>query len=128
MSCGANPLFLAYGSIALFPAAGAAWFATREGFQSPPALAFGAAALVVAAPASACAGGAPHELGLLLLALLAPFFAWRTWLTRKALKEQGGWTRAKLRALGWREAVLALTWTAVALALVHVAARYVAHS
>lgn len=123
LALGANPMFLAYGAIAVPPAAAAAWFAARYGFRSPPALAFGVVALVVAAPAAACAGGAPHWLGLLLLGLLAPFFAWRTWRTRTELSAQRDWTRARLRALGWREAAFALGWTAFALAVVHVVGR-----
>lgn len=120
---GADPRFLLYGTIAVFPAGAAAWFALRHGFQSAPALSFAVVSLVVAAPAALCAGGAPHSLGLLLLGLLAPFFAWRTWCTRKALRSESGWTREKLRALGSREAAIALCWTALAVVLVHLAAR-----
>lgn len=120
IASGADPMFLAYGAIAVFPAAASAWFGFRHGFQSGPALAFAVATLVVAAPASSCAGGAPHALGLLLLGLLAPFFAWRTWCTRQTLRSHGGWTRQQLKALGWKEAALALGWTAVALTIVHV--------
>ncbi|MFM7299111.1 MAG: hypothetical protein ACKO4Q_18040 [Planctomycetota bacterium] len=118
-----EPLSLAYGAVAVFPAAAAAWLGFRHGFQSAGALSFAFVTLVVAAPASMCAGGAPHQLGLLLLALLAPFFAWRTWRTREALRESSGWTRARLRALGWREALVALLWTTFSVALVHILAR-----
>lgn len=123
---GSNPLFLAYGAVAVFPAAAAAWFAFRHGFQSAGALSFAVVTLVVVAPASLCAGGAPHFLGLLLLALLAPFFAWRTWCTRQALRASHGWTRGQLRALGWREAAIALGWTTFSIAIVHIAAERVA--
>jgi hypothetical protein len=117
-----DPSFLAYGAVAVFPAAAAAWFGFRHGFQSGGALSFAVVTLVVAAPASLCAGGAPHTLGLVLLGLLAPFFAWRTWHTREALRDSHGWSRAKLRALGWREALIALLWTTFAVSLVHVLA------
>lgn len=117
-----EPLSLAYGAVAVFPAAAAAWFGFRHGFQSAGALSFAVVTLVIAAPASLCAGGAPHQLGLLLLGLLAPFFAWRTWRVRGALRESSGWTRAKLRALGWREATIALLWTTFSVALVHILA------
>jgi hypothetical protein len=117
---GADPMFLAYGAIAVFPAGASAWFALRHGFQSAPALAFAVVTLVVAAPAASCAGGAPHHLGLMLIGMLAPFFAWRTWRTRQALRSHGHWSRAELRKLGWREAALALGWTVLAVALVHV--------
>ena len=119
---GADPAFLLYGLVAVFPAGASAWFALRHGFLSAGALCFAVVALVVAAPASLCAGGAPHGLGLLLLGLLAPFFAWRAWRTRVALRAESGWTREKLRALGWREAALALAWTALAVLAVHLAA------
>jgi hypothetical protein len=79
-------------------------------------------ALAVTAPAEACAGGARHELGLVLLALLAPFFAWRTLRTRAALR-QGSFDRPKLRALGLREAALAAGWTLLAVGLVHLLVR-----
>ncbi|MCC7011000.1 MAG: hypothetical protein IT454_00445 [Planctomycetes bacterium] len=120
IATGADPMFLAYSAIAVFPAGASAFFALRHGFQSGPALAFAVVALVVAAPASACAGGAPHHLGLILLGLLAPFFAWRTWCTRQALRSRSGWTRKELKSLGWREAALAFGWTALALTVVHV--------
>ena len=126
VSCGfalsLEPMSLAYGTVAVFPASAAAWLGFRHGFQSAGALSFAVVTLVVAAPASMCAGGAPHHLGLLLLVMLAPFFAWRTWHTREALRESSGWTRAKLRALGWREAAIALLWTTFSVALVHMLA------
>jgi hypothetical protein len=116
---GADPAFLAYAALAVFPAGMAAWCAVRRGFQSPLALAFGVTALTVAAPAAACAGGASRRLGWILLALLVPFFVWRTWRLRVRLTTRKGWTRAGLRAEGLREAALALAWTAIALAVVH---------
>jgi len=118
IALGADPTFLAYGLVAVFPAGAAAWFAYRRGVQSPPALLFGVAALVVAAPSVACAGGAPRAMGWILLALLAPFFAWRTARIRALLGRQG-WDRARLRAVGWREALYAVLWTFLALALIH---------
>jgi len=116
---GADPMFLVYAMVALFPVAASVWFALRQGFQSAPALAFGVMGLAVAAPAAACAGGAHPGLGFLLLALLAPFFAWRTWHTRVALREGRDWDRVKLKQLGLREALYATVWTIAAVALVH---------
>lgn len=56
--------------------------------------------------------------------MLTFFFAWRTWRTRDAPYESSGWTRAKPRALGWREAAIAPLWTTFSGAPVHtVAAR-----
>ena len=118
---GADPAFLAYGTVALFPAALSAWFAERSGFQSPAALAFGVAAVVVAAPSAACAGGTEPRLGWLLLALLAPFFAWRTYRLRRKLSARKGWDRAQLRRLGFREAGYTVLWTGLAVAVVHLA-------
>jgi hypothetical protein len=123
LALGADPQFLVYASVAVFPAGAAAWFALSQGYQSAPALAFAVVALVVSAPAAACAGGAHPRMGLVLLALLAPFFAWRTWRTRNALRESKGWDRSRLRQLGLREAAIAISWTAVALVAVHLLAR-----
>jgi hypothetical protein len=117
---GADPSFFVYGLIALAPAAIAAWFAERGGFQSPRALAFGVAALVVAAPSSACAGGAHTGMSLLLLALLTPFFVWRAMVVRSRLTSQKGWSRSRIRATGIREAVLAVAWTSSVVLLAHV--------
>ncbi len=121
LTLGADPMFFAYASTAAFPAGASIWFAVRHGFQSPPALAFGVVALVIAAPSAACAGGASPKLGWLLLVLLAPFFAWRTWRTRNLLFANSGWTREKLRAVGLREALLAGLWTLAAVVIVHLA-------
>ena len=120
---GADPMFLVYGMVALFPIAASVWFAMQHGFQSAPALAFGVMGLAVAAPAAACAGGTSPGLGFLLLGMLAPFFAWRTWHTRAALRGGEGWDRAKLKRLGLKEALLAATWTIVSVGLVHMLAR-----
>lgn len=118
---GADPSFLAYGLIALAPAAAAGWLAERRGFQSVGALAFGIAALVVAAPSSACAGGADVGMSLLLLALLTPFFVWRAMTVRRHMTSGQGWSRSRIRATGIREAVWAVAWTSFVVALAHVA-------
>jgi hypothetical protein len=120
---GADPMFLVYAMVAFFPIAASVWFAVHQGFQSAPALAFGAMGLAVAAPAAACAGGTSPGLGFLLLGLLAPFFAWRTWRTRAALREGRDWDRAKLKHLGLMEALYATGWTIASVGLVHVLAR-----
>jgi hypothetical protein len=115
-------MFLRFGLVALFPACAAAFLAARNGYHSPPALALGVCALVLAAPCAACAGGASLPgMGLLVL-LLLPFFAWRTTRLGTALRRDGGLTRAALRQRGLVEALLALGWTAVAVGLVHLLA------
>ena len=120
LGLGADPWFLAYASIAVFPAGAAVWFATRDGVQSPIALAFAVVALTASAPAAACAGGADATLGWLLVLLLAPFFVWRTWTVRKRVAGERRVERRELRRLGLREAWIAAAWTAFALAVVHV--------
>lgn len=120
---GADPMFLVYSMVALFPIAASVWFAMQQGFQSAPALAFGVIGLAVAAPAAACAGGANPGFGFLLLALLGPFFAWRTWNTRTALRGGAGFDKARLKKLGMREALFAAAWTIASVGLVHVLAR-----
>ena len=117
---GADPSFFAYGLIALAPAAVAGWLAERRGFQSVGALAFGVAALVVAAPSSACAGGADIGMSLLLLALLTPFFVWRAMVVRRRLTSGKGWSRSRIRAAGIREAIWAVAWTSLVVLLAHV--------
>jgi hypothetical protein len=109
--------------VAFFPMAASVWFATREGFQSAPALSFAVVGLAVAAPAAACAGGTRPGFGWLLLALLAPFFAWRTWHAREGLRGGAGWDRERLRRLGLREALLAAGWTLASVGVVHLLAR-----
>jgi hypothetical protein len=120
---GADPMFLVYAMVALFPISASVWFAMQQGFQSAPALAFAVVGLAVAAPAAACAGGTSPGLGLMLLGLLGPFFAWRTWHTRVALREGRDWDRVKLRRLGLKEALFAAAWTVVSVGVVHVLAR-----
>jgi hypothetical protein len=123
LALGADPMFLVYALVALFPIAASVWFAMRAGFQSAPALAFAVVGLAVAAPAAACAGGTSPRLGFLLLALLGPFFAWRTWRTRTALRGGEGWDRARLKRLGLREALFAAVWTIASVGLLHLVAR-----
>jgi hypothetical protein len=120
LGLGADPWFVVYASIALFPAGAAVWYATRDGVQSPIALAFAVVALTVSAPAAACAGGADPALGWLLVLLLAPFFVWRTWTVRRKIAARKGLGRRELRRLGLREALVAVSWTALALVVVHV--------
>lgn len=117
---GADPWFLVYSAVAVFPASAAVWYATRDGVQSPVALAFGVVTLTASAPAAACAGGTHPALGWLLLVLLAPFFAWRTWSVRRLMATQRGMKRRDLKRVGFREAFWAAGWTTLVLALIHV--------
>ena len=115
----ADPAFFAYALVALFPASAAVWFGIRRGAQSPLALCFSVAALAVAAPSAACAGGGTAREGWLLGGLLTPFFVWRTWRLRSSLAARRGTTRVELRREGLREAGLAVAWTALAVVIIH---------
>jgi len=119
LALGASPAFFAYGLVALAPAALSGYCAEKYGTASPQAMAFAVVALVIAAPSSACAGGATFGAGLLLLALLAPFFAYRTWRVSQAVTNQKGWTRPKLKQQGFREAVYGVSWTAFVVLALH---------
>jgi hypothetical protein len=116
---GASSSFFAFSLVALAPAALAGYCAEKSGIMSPQAMAFAVVALVVAAPSSACAGGASVSTGLLLLILLAPFFAYRTWKVRDAITTQAGWTRSKLKKQGMTEALYGLGWIAVVVLSFH---------
>jgi len=116
---GASSSFFAFSLVALAPAALAGYCAEKRGITSPQAMAFAVVALVVAAPSSACAGGASASTGLLLLILLAPFFAYRTWKVRDAITTQAGWTRSKLKKQGMTEALYGLGWIAVVVLSFH---------
>jgi hypothetical protein len=116
---GASPSFFAFSLVAIAPAALAGYCAEKNGITSPQAMAFAVVALVIAAPSSACAGGASATTGLLLLFLLAPFFAYRTWKVRDAITTQAGWTRAKLKKQGMTETFYGLGWITVVVMSFH---------
>ncbi len=116
---GAPTSFLVFSAAALFPAALSGYFAERSGVASARALGFAVAALVVAAPSAACAGGASVRTGLVLLVLLAPFFAYRTLKTREAITTEAGWDRQKLRWQGIRETLYAVSWTLLVVSAIH---------
>jgi hypothetical protein len=109
---GADPRFLMISLVAFPPVLCAAYFASRQGFLAPGALAFGVTALVVSAPVAASAGGASPRSALLLLATLVPFFFWRTWRLARALGP--GWTRERFERRGLRESGLAAAWATLA--------------
>ncbi|MBW2493197.1 MAG: hypothetical protein JRE43_00455 [Deltaproteobacteria bacterium] len=116
---GASPSFFAFSLVAIAPAALAGYCAEKSGIMSPQAMAFAVVALAIAAPSSACAGGASATTGLLLLILLAPFFAYRTWVVRDAITTQAGWTRSKLKKQGMTETLYGLGWVAVVVLSFH---------
>ena len=116
---GASPSFFAFSLVALAPAALAGYCAEKLGVMSPQAMAFAVVALVVAAPSSACAGGASVMTGLLLLTLLAPFFAYRTWKVRNAISSETGWTRSRLKKQGLMEVIYGLSWIGIVVLAFH---------
>lgn len=69
---GADPMFLAYGALAVVPVAVSAFFASKNGFLSVEALAVGVVALALAAPSAACAGGVSATRILVLVAYSRP--------------------------------------------------------
>jgi hypothetical protein len=115
---GADPMFLAYGALAVFPVAASAFFASKNGFLSVQALAFGVMALALAAPSTACAGGVNTTRTLLLVGLLTPFFVWRAIAIRLRLNT-GKWKGPALRRAGLREAGYTAAWTVLVIGLVH---------
>ncbi len=115
---GADRSFLIVGLAAIPPALAAARFASTGGFLSPGALVCGVTALVVSAPAAASAGGASLLRALLILAVLAPFYSWRTW--RLARKLGRGWTRERFLRRGLVESAVAVAWAAAAVAVIRV--------
>jgi hypothetical protein len=116
---GASPSFFAFSLAALGPAALAGYCAEKHGIVSPQAMAFAVVALVVAAPSSACAGGASVITGLLLMIFLAPFFAYRTWKVRSAIASGKSWTRSQLKKQGWLEILYGLGWIAFVVLAFH---------
>ena len=115
---GADPMFLAYGALAVVPVAVSAFYASKYGFLSVQALAFGVVALALAAPSAACAGGASTTRILALIGLLAPFFVWRAVAVRLRLN-RSKWKAEQLRAAGLREAGYTAIWTLLAVGVVH---------
>lgn len=114
----AEPVFLAVAALAVLPAVAAVVLEKTLGFLSPTTLVVGIAALALAAPVAAVAGGASVERGALLFGLLWPFFSWRTLRVAAPLAGGAAWDREELRSRGLREAAIAGGWTvAVALSL-----------
>ena len=109
---GADRIFLPVSLLAAPPVVAAAYFAWRNSFLSPGALAWGVMPLAVSAPVAASAGGAPPAVALLMLATLAPFYFWRTWRLARALGP--GWNRERFERQGLIESALAVAWGAVA--------------
>ena len=108
---GARPAFLLPAAIAVPTAVAAVVLENRRGFLSRAALISGIAALAMAAPVVAAAGGTTVGRGMLLFGCLWPFYCWRTLRVAAPLRAGGTWDREKLREQGLREAAVAAVWT-----------------
>ncbi|PIE22266.1 MAG: hypothetical protein CSA62_13240 [Planctomycetota bacterium] len=114
-----EPRVLAYAVPATLLLLVTAMLARRKGFFAPSTLACGVMLLALAAPACARAGGAPRVPSLLLLALLAPMFAWRCFHVRTGMLRGKISPKIGLRRVGMREAAVGLAWTTLSLAALH---------
>ena len=115
---GADRAFLYILALACLPAILAVFLAARLGFLSRSALTTGIAALALAAPAAALAGGSSVLHAALVFLFLWPFFSWRSLRLAAPLEAGGKWDREQLRARGLREASIAALWSlAVAVGL-----------
>lgn len=108
---GADRGFLAVAACASVPAILALVLEKTRGFLSASAMTTGIAALVMAAPTAAVAGGASVAHSLWLVALLTPVYSWRSLRIAKPLHRGGPWDPVALRARGLREAALAAGWS-----------------
>ncbi|MCA9142352.1 MAG: hypothetical protein KDB05_06175 [Planctomycetales bacterium] len=116
----AKPEFFIVAALAVVPAVTAIGLQKTIGFLSRPALVVGVAAIVVAAPTVAIAGGISVGRSLLLFALLWPFFSWQTLRVAAPLRIGATWEREKLRSRGLREAGVAAVWTLAVAVLLHI--------
>ena len=116
LALGAQPLFLAFACSAALPALGAVLLARRFGSLSLPAIICATLAIALSAPVAATAGGVPIGRALLLLMLLAPFFAWRTEQVRRLLTSHMP-DRPSARTAGLREARHVAAWSALVVLL-----------
>lgn len=108
---GSEPRFLAVAALAALPAAAAVALTTRYGSLATSSLLMGIAAIVMAAPITAVAGGASLQRAALLFGLLASFFSWRTLRVAESLHDQPTWDRTQLKARGLHEAAVGAIWT-----------------
>jgi hypothetical protein len=103
--------FLPVATLAAVPAMSAIILGKVWGFLSRTTMVVGIAALVMAAPAAAVAGGATLPRSAVLFGLLWVFFCWRTLNVAASLEAGNEWDRRQLRARGLREAAIAAVWT-----------------
>jgi hypothetical protein len=117
---GADPRFLVVAASAAVPCALTIVLARTLGALSPFTLVAGVGTLAMAGPAAAVAGGATLHESAVLLALLWPFFAWRSLDVARPLTSGEPWDVTALRRRGLREAGLAALYTLIAVVLIQV--------
>ena len=108
----ANPQYLLVVAMAAVVAFITIILARRFGYLAHGTMLLGVAALAMAAPVAAVAGGATFFRAALLFCLLWPVYSWRTFLVAKEFAS-GNCTATQLRARGLREAAFAALWSLV---------------
>ncbi|MFC1758666.1 hypothetical protein ACFL2H_07850 [Planctomycetota bacterium] len=101
---GADSRFVVVGALAILPAGATVVLARRFGFLSPIVLATGVAALAVAAPMAAVAGGASMSQAAILFSVLWALFYWRSLRVASLVAGNAPWNAQLLRTRGLREA------------------------
>jgi len=108
---GAEREFLWVAASAAIVGVAAVGLARWRGFLSRTAMITGIAALALAGPAAAVAGGAGAARATALFALIWPFYSWRSLRVGAWLEADEQPKRAEVRARGLREAAIAAVWT-----------------
>ena len=108
---GAPLVFLSIAALALLPAVSTVLLSRTTGTLSTGTLVVGVAALTMAAPVTAVAGGSSTMRAAALFGLLWLFYGWQTIRVNASLPAGAVWNRASLRARGLREAAKAAAWT-----------------
>lgn len=108
---GAEPGFLVVAACAAVPAIAAIALAKRVGCLARSYLLVGVAAVAMAAPVTAVAGGASFQRAAVLFGLLWAFFSWRTLLVAATVNDQEPWDGQQMKARGLREAAIGAVWT-----------------
>jgi len=114
----ARPQYLPITLLAAALAIATVILAKKLGYLAPATMLTGVAALAMAAPVSAIAGGATMLRAATLFGLLWPVYSWRTFLVAAAYTGGIVSSNAELRSRGLQEAALAAVWSlAVAITL-----------
>jgi len=109
LAAGAPPAFLACAGAAAVPAVAAVVLGRVLGSLATSTIVCATLAIACGAPVAAVAGGRSGRSALLLLLLLAPFYAWRTLRVRASFARPAA-ERPPPRTTGLREARHAAIW------------------